>query len=169
MYSGNGNLAHQYVPDEKEKLAIIKKKELEARKKNKQNMRLKTKFRARTVVAILTMLSMAFLFVYGEVRQYEMETAVNKANERLSQIQDEKNRALLNIEKTRNLTSIENVATTELGMSKATQDQIVYLDLEKKDKVETSQENKNIVHHAMTEGEKVIGEITEKIRNIFSV
>ena len=169
MYLDNGNLAHQYTPDDKEKLAIKKKNELQVRQKNRQKMLLKRKMRARTLVMILTMLSMAFLFVYGEVRQYEMATAVENATQKLSQIEDEKNRAILNIEKTTDLTSIENIATTQLGMSKATQDQVVYLDLEKKDRVQTSQENNNIMHHALTKGERLVGEITEKIRNIFSI
>ena len=167
MYLDSGNLAHQYELDIKERLALQKKSEVEKRMRIKQAARRKTKLRMRTVMMIVTALSMAFLFVYGEVRQYEVQTAVESATSHLSQIEDAKNRAILNIEKTQDLTSIENTAINQYGMSKATQDQIVYLDLPSKDKVETMQKHNNIVHHALTKGEKIANGFAEKIRNIF--
>lgn len=169
MYLDYGNLAHQYAVDEKEQLAIRRKQELEKKKKAKQQMKLRRKLRARTVITICTMLSLAFVIVYGQVRQYELSCQIDRANNELNSILDEKSRALLNIEKTRNLTNIETVATTELGMNKATSDQIIYLNLVQKDKVETAQTNKSVVHTALSKGEEAVETITAKIRNIFNL
>ena len=167
MYLDYGNLAQQYAMDEKEQLALARKKELQQKKNLKQKIKVRRRFRSRTVATICVVLSLAFVIVYGQVRQYELSCQINRANSNLNEVLDEKSRALLNIEKTRNLTEIENVATNELGMNKATDDQVIYLNLHQKDKVETTKTDNNVVRIVLSKGEEAMGSITTKIRNIF--
>jgi cell division protein FtsL len=167
MYVSDGSLARQYIPETKEEAAVRKKRELEKAKEQKMKLKAVKKSRKKLVISILAILSMGFLVIYGQVRNYELQMQIDKVNSKIVAVQDEKSRAILELEKSRNLGQIEKAATEELGMSKATRDQIVYFNPQKTDTVLRSMDNSSTVDKVVERSAGLLDGILEKIRNIF--
>lgn len=167
MYVSDGSLARQYIPETKEEAAVRKKRELEKAKEQKMKLKAVKKSRKKLIVSILAILSMGFLVIYGQVRNYELQMQIDKVNSKIVSVQDEKSRAILELEQSRNLGQIEKTATEELGMSKATRDQIVYFNPQKADTVVRSMDSSSTVDKVMEKSTNLFGGILEKIRNIF--
>ncbi len=168
MYVSDGSLARQYIPETKEEAAARKKRELEKAKEQKLKLKAVKKSRKKLIVSILAILSMGFLVIYGQVRNYELQMLIDDTNSQIAEVQDQKSRAILELEQSRNLTQIEQTATEELGMSKATRDQITYFNPEKSDTVVRSMDNSSAVDKVVEQSSSFFDGLLEKIRNIFS-
>lgn len=111
-----------------------------------------------TVIAIFALL---LTISYRNSQINEKFSNVQTLKKQLSSIQKENEQLKVNIENSVNLSNIEKQAKERLGMQKLTNKQTVYVNLPKKDYVESATE-KVIVQHEQNWFEKTINKIFNK-------
>lgn len=90
-----------------------------------------------TIILILA-LGCLLLIVYRNVRINESFSEVQNLQKEISTLEKENSQISVNIQNSLNLSNIENLATTILGMQKLTNKQTVYVSLDTKDYTEIS-------------------------------
>ena len=114
-------------PKAKTKLSKEKKIEIE-------NKMAKFNF---TVILIIA-LGCLLLIMYRNVKINESFTEIQTLQKQISSLEKENSQISVNIQNSLNLSSIEEAATSTLGMQKLTNKQTVYVSLDTKDYVEIS-------------------------------
>lgn len=131
----------------------------EIKQKAKENVKLKNAVRIRRkklVVGILFAFTILLAISYRNSLINESFSKVKGLKNELSTIEKENEQLQVSIESSLNLKSIEQAAQEKLGMQRLLQDQKIYINLPKKDYVESAteeiktEEEKNIV-------QKIIG------------
>ena len=109
--------------------------------RKQQRVKARTALAPFTLFGMLAVACMLVLVVFGYVRLFEATSEVSKLETRLSELQSEQTLLRSKYEARIDLDAIE-VSAAELGLSKPTQEQIVYVDLSGTDRAEIYQEEK---------------------------
>ncbi len=121
-----------------------RKKQLEVRttnpnKKQKQNKKLKNK-KVRQTLTVLALFAVLLAISYRNSQINESFSEVQNLKTELASIQKENEQLEVNIENSLNLQNIEQAAKEKLGMQKLTNKQTSYIELPKKDYVQSASE-----------------------------
>ena len=109
--------------------------------RKRQRVKARTALAPFTLFGMLAVACMLVLVVFGYVRLFETTSEVSKLETRLSELQSEQTLLRSKYEARIDLDAIE-ASAAELGLSKPTQEQIVYVDLSGTDRAEIYQEEK---------------------------
>ena len=122
------------------------KKKISTPVKNKkvQQKKKKAKYNLKPIMYIMIGFTMLFTISYRNSLINESYNAKEKIKAQLSEIQKENEQLKVNIESSLNLNSVEKAAEEELGMQKLDNNQKIYINLQKKDYVESSVEKVEI-------------------------
>lgn len=116
-------------------------KEQQPKKKKTVTAKVSTKARKRkrfkTVMCILGCFAIAFLIVMRYAYIAEKNDSLNEMMTSYQEISSENNMLQIEIDQNINLTKVEEIATTKLGMQKPQKHQIVYVNVVGDDKVVT--------------------------------
>lgn len=123
------------VPKEKQ----VKKKKAKTKLSKKEIIEKETK-NAKRNFTILVIFCMAciLLILYRNVKINESFSEVQAITEEISTLEKENSQITVNIQNSLNLSNIESVASTTLGMQKLSNKQTVYVSLDTKDYVEVT-------------------------------
>lgn len=101
---------------------------------------------ARTNFAILMVITLGsiLLLMYRNVQIRESFSKVQTLSKSVSMLEKENSQILVNIQNNLNLSNIENIAMSTLGMQKLSSKQTVYINLDTKDYTEISQNSTNV-------------------------
>ena len=110
----------------------------------RQRVKARTALAPFTVVGMLAVACMLVLVVFGYVQLFEATSEVSKLENQLSALQSQQTQLQSRYEARIDLDAISAEAGT-LGLSKPSQEQIVYLDLSGADRAEIYQEEKTSV------------------------
>ena len=140
------------------------KKHTSAKIKNKKKTKLKVRLRPKAKVVLYIALGFAVLFAIS----YQNSLITESFNEKealkkdLATIEKENEQLKVNIENSLNLTNIEQLAKERLGMQKLDNSQKVYVNLDKKDYVQSATEEV-IVEEEKTLWDRIIEILTQSI------
>lgn len=143
------------VPAYNEKVSAKTKKEKVIKNENKYNY--------KPIIYIAIGFVMLFIICYRNSLINESYTEKENLKSQLSEIQKENEQLKVNIESSLNLNSVEKVASEQLGMRKMTNDQKVYVNLQKKDYVESSKDD-IIIENNVSLIDKILNELTKIIK-----
>lgn len=141
-------LEPEYNPkkDNRKKKKVSEKNEnikKEIKQKAKENVKLKNAVRIkrkRMIVGIMFAFTVLLAISYRNSLINESFSKVKNLKSELSTIEKENEQLQVNIESSLNLKSIEQTAQEKLGMQKLSQNQKIYINLPKKDYVESATE-----------------------------
>lgn len=131
-------LQPEYEPIKKKypKKSTARNKNLNKKYKKKTNVSHKIK----SVSYVLIVFSMLFMLCYRNSQIDEKYAQIKSIKGEIALLQKENDQLEANIESNLNLNHIEKEAQEQLGMQKLSNEQIIYVNLPKKDYVETSSE-----------------------------
>lgn len=132
------------------------------RKNTKQQVKRKLKPKARLVSYIIIGFLMLFAICYRNSLITESFNQKEKLKEEITAIKKENEQLKVNIEKSLNLNNVEQAAKEKLGMQKLDNNQKVYVNLPKKDYVESSTEEV-IIEDNLNIWNKLIKGLTKSI------
>lgn len=177
---GSRNYAYQYETSPrklKPEYDIPKKKSQNRPKKNTINKAVKpkskiakSKQKAREAriarinfgITILIVLLCILFMMYRSVKINEAFNEVQVLSKNVSDIEKENSQIAVNIQNSLNLSNIESVATSTLGMQKLSNKQTIYITLDTKDYVEISS---NKIEKEQEKG--FFQKVFDKLSNIF--
>ena len=117
-----------------------------------------------TLVGVLAVACLLVLVVFGYVQLFEATTEVSNLENQLAALQAQQTQLQSRYEARIDLDSIETAAK-DLGLSKPTQDQIIYVDLAGTDRVEIYQEEKtNVVGEIIAAMEESVSGLIAYLR-----
>ena len=119
----------------KKKFKQIKSKKFQDKVKAEEAKVARTNFTILMVIALGCIL----LLMYRNVKIRESFAGVQTLSKTVSKLQKENSQISVNIQNNLNLSNIESVATSTLGMQKLSSKQTVYVNLDTKDYTEISQ------------------------------
>ena len=140
------------------------KKHTSTKTKNKKKTKLKVRLRPKAKVVLYILLGFAVLFAIS----YQNSLITESFNEKetlkknLATIEKENEQLKVNIENSLNLTNIEQLAKERLGMQKLDNSQKVYVNLDKKDYVQSATEEV-IIEEDKTLWDRIIEILTQSI------
>lgn len=102
---------------------------LRQKKKNKVNSKLKLSIFARLAVFFVC----AMILMYRFAAITELNYKIGSMNRKIENLRNENARMAIDIEKSADLNYVEEIAVTKLGMQRPLKNQIVYVNIEKKD------------------------------------
>lgn len=145
-----------------------RKLEPEYGNRNKKSRKVKNKTKVKqynTKPLLYIGIGFAMLFVISYRNSIINENYAKKESlkNQLSQVEKENEQLKVNIESSLNLNNVERRAREELGMQKLSNDQKVYIDLQKKDFVESSAEEINFKENKSL-WDKIISSLTQVIK-----
>ena len=108
-----------------------KNKELEAKKTKimQEKAKIKAKMRAKTIFAFIIVFALACTVLYRNALIIQLNSDVTKLQDQLEDIKSENVKKELALEKSVDLTYVEEVATRKLGMKRPDKFQTVYVDV----------------------------------------
>lgn len=130
-------LEPDYSPNKKRKQLEVKT--TNPNKKQKQNKKLKNK-KVRQTLTVLALFAVLLAISYRNSQINESFSEVQNLKTELASIQKENEQLEVNIENSLNLQNIEQAAKEKLGMQKLTNKQTAYIELPKKDYVQSASE-----------------------------
>ena len=114
-------------------------REQQPKKKKTVTAKISTKARKRkrfkAMMSIFAVFAVAFVIVFRYAYIAEMNDSLNEIKNNYQEINRENNMMQIEIDKNINLTKVEEIATTKLGMQKPQKHQIVYVNVVGDDKV----------------------------------
>ena len=133
-------------------------------KKVNENKNVKQKLNAKVKMVLYVFIGFAILFTIGYRNSQITETFNKKESlkKELSLAQKENEQLKISIENTLNLNTVEQLAKEKLGMQKLNNNQKIYVNLDKKDYIETAAEEVMIEDNT-----SVWNKILETITNLF--
>lgn len=133
-------------------------------KKESKQKQVKKKLKPKVKLVIYIAVSFAILFAISYQNSLITESFNKKENlkETLGAIEKENEQLKINIEKSLNLSKVEQSAKEMLGMQKLDNSQKVYINLPKKDYIETPSEEIQL-----TEESNFLQKIIQNITNLF--
>lgn len=120
------------------------------------------KYNYKPIFYIVAGFIMLFTICYRNSLINESYTNKENLKTQLAEVQKENEQLKVNIESSLNLNSIEKTAREQLGMKKLTNDQKVYVNLQKKDYVESAideiaiEKNNSLIERILNELTKII-------------
>ena len=114
-----------------------KKKSTPVKSKAKPKPKKKAKYNFKPILYIAIGFTMLFTISYRNSLINESYNAKEKLKRELSVVQKENEQLKVNIESSLNLATVEKEASEQLGMQKLSNDQKVYINLQKKDYVQS--------------------------------
>ena len=145
-------------PYEKKKTSTAKKKEAEVKNTKKQ-----AKVKTKTVFGVAIAFAVLFAISYQNSLIAENFSQKEKLKNNLSAIEKENEQLKVNIEKSLNLSKVEQSAKEVLGMQKLDNSQKVYINLPKEDYVETEKEEV-VIEEETSFWEKLLENIKNAIK-----
>ncbi len=143
------------------------KKKSSIQKKKKQNPKNGKKKQLKSRVKLVSYMVIAFSILFAMIYQNSLITESFKEKETLKKdlatIEKENEQLKVNIEKTLNLNNVEQSAKEMLGMQKLDNSQKVYINLPKKDYIESNVEEV-IMEEGNTFWQKIIKNISKFIK-----
>lgn len=137
----------EYAPKKnnyKGKKSTAKKTETKEKKNNKKKLQQERKKHRQVITYVVLGFAVLFAISYRNAQIDESFEKVQDYKKELSSIEKENSQLELAIESSLNLSNIEQQAKELLGMQKLTNQQIVYVNLEKDDHIESAAESVNI-------------------------
>lgn len=135
-------LEPDYRPQRRKKQTAVKQK-TKQQIKQKQNKKMHKKEKSKRVKQTLTVFALFVVLVAISYRNSVINESFSKVQSlksELSEIQKENEQLEVSIENSLNLNNIEQVAKEKLGMQKLTNRQTVYVELPKKDYIQSAKE-----------------------------
>lgn len=149
---------HEYNIPKKTKKKVQKPKIKSQKLKEKQKAKeIKTAQINFTIVIGIAIICVLFI-MYRTVQINESFSEMQAMTKQISEIEKVNSQIAVNVQNNLNLSTIESVATTTLGMQKLSNKQTVYITLDKRDYVEP---NVNAEHKEEGFIEKIINKISE--------
>lgn len=134
-----------------------------AKKTVRKQSKRKLKYNVKPVLYIAIAFAMLLTVSYRYSLINENYNNKESLKSQLSEIEKENEQLKVNIESSLNLNSVEKTAETELGMHKLTNDQKVYVNLQKKDYVEPTVEEV-VIDEQTPWWEKILSSLTKIIK-----
>ncbi len=158
-------IEHEYdIPKKKRKTVKnkapkvkIKSEKFKEKQKAKDLQVAKHNFELIMIFAIICILCV----MYRTVKINERFAEVQSLTKQAAEIEKVNSQIAVNVQNSMNLSTIESLAMTNLGMQKLSNKQTVYITLDKKDYVESN------VKHDEKQDEGFINKIIDKISDIF--
>lgn len=155
-------------PYKKKKSTSVKKGKANQKAKNnrknvKKQSKKKLKYNVKPIFYIAIAFAMLFTISYRNSLINERYNSKENLKSQLSEIEKENEQLKVNIESSLNLNSVEKTAEEELGMHKLTNDQKVYVNLQKKDYVEPTAEEV-VIEENLSWWDKILNSLTEIIK-----
>ena len=153
-------LQPEYRPTKKQypKKSTAKKNNV----KTKSKQQAKKNTNSKIILYIGAIFVILFAVSYRNALIAQKYSEIKNLKSELSEVEKENKQLEVNIESKTNLGAIEEKASKELGLKKLDDSQIIYVNLEKQDYVESSEEELK-----MTEDENWFESLINKIKNIF--
>lgn len=140
-------LEPEYAPKKnnyKGKKSTARKPETKEKKINKKKLQQERKKHRQVITYVVLGFAVLFAISYRNAQIDESFEKVQDYKKELASIEKENSQLELAIESSLNLSNIEQQAKELLGMQKLTNQQIVYVNLEKDDHIEAAAESVNI-------------------------
>ena len=157
-------LEPEYAPKKnnyKGKKSTTKKIETKENKINKKKLQEERKKQRKVTTYVVLGFAVLFAISYRNAQIDESFEKVQDYKKELASIEKENSQLELAIESSLNLSNIEQQAKELLGMQKLTNQQIVYVNFEKDDHIETVAESVNI------EEETFLNKIINTVKSLF--
>ncbi|MGN1301692.1 MAG: hypothetical protein ACI4U9_04125 [Clostridia bacterium] len=157
-------LEPEYAPKKnnyKGKKSTAKKPETKEKKNNKKKLQQERKKHRQVITYVVLGFAVLFAISYRNAQIDESFEKVQDYKKELASIEKENSQLELAIESSLNLSTIEQQAKELLGMQKLTNQQIVYVNLEKDDHIEAAAESVNI------EKETFMDKIINTVKSLF--
>ena len=157
-------LEPEYAPKKnnyKGKKSTAKKTETKEKKNNKKKLQQERKKHRQVITYVVLGFAVLFAISYRNAQIDESFEKVQDYKKELASIEKENSQLELAIESSLNLSTIEQQAKELLGMQKLTNQQIVYVNLEKDDHIEAAAESVNI------EKETFMDKVINTIKSLF--
>ena len=157
-------LEPEYAPKKnnyKGKKSTARKPELDSQKVNKKKLQEEKKKHRRMIMYVALAFSILFAISYRNAQIDESFEKVQDYKKELAAVEKENSQLKLAIESSLNLSNVEQQAKELLGMQKLTNQQIVYVNLEKDDHIESAAESVNI------EEEGFLDKVINTIKDLF--
>lgn len=122
-----------------------------------------SKYNYKPVLYLIVGFIMLFTISYRNSQINEIYNKKENLKVQLAEIKKENEQLKVNIESSLNLSSIEKIASEQLGMQKLTNDKKIFVNLQKKDYVEPATEE-IIVDKNTSVLEKILNALTEVIQ-----
>lgn len=157
-------LQPEYKPNKK-KVKPYNEEKVTTRKKVNKNIKKKAKLNTKSQVTLYVIIGFLALFAvcYRNSQITESFNEKEKLKKELSSIQKENEQLKVNIENSLNLKNIEQMAKEKLGMQKLENSQKVYVNLPKKDYIESATEEV-IVQEELNIWQKIWKGLTNSIK-----
>lgn len=150
----------------KKKKSTVAKKNTTNKKTNKKNAtkaKKKSKYNYKPILYIVAAFAMLFTISYRNSLINEGYNEKEKIKSQVSAVEKENEQLKVTIENSLNLNAIGQAAQEKLGMQKLDNNQKVYVDLQKKDYVESASE-KVIIEDEKSWFEELIEKLTQCIK-----
>lgn len=157
-------LEPEYAPKKnnyKGKKSTAKKPEIKEKRINKKKLQQERKKHRQIIAYVVLGFGILFAISYRNAQIDENFEKVQGYKKELTLIEKENSQLELAIESSLNLSNIEQQAKEQLGMQKLTNQQIVYVNLEKDDHIESAAESVNI------EKETFMDKIINTVKSLF--
>lgn len=145
--------------DKQKKQATISKKTTKIKSSKVNN----AKYDYKPIIYIITGFVMLFTICYRNSLINEIYNKKESLKEQLAEVQKENEQLKVNIESNLNLNAIEKIASEQLGMKKLTNEQKVYVNLQKKDYVEPATEE-IVIDKETSIIDKILNALTKVIK-----
>ena len=158
-------LEPEYRPIKKKypkKSTAKKKHSVKTKNTQKHKSKLELPSKVKAIIYVGVVFAVLFAISYRNTVISEKYSQIKKLKSNLAAIEKENEQLEVNIESKTNLSNIEKEAKEKLGMKKIGDKQTVYINLNKRDYVESATENVNL-----NEEQNIFQKILEKIKNIF--
>jgi len=157
-------LEPEYAPKKntyKGKKSTARKPEVSKQKVNNRKLQEERRKHRKVIMYVVLAFSILFAISYRNAQIDENFEKVQDYKKELAAVEKENSQLELAIESSLNLSNVEQQAKELLGMQKLTNQQIVYVNLEKDDHIESAAESVNI------EEESFFDKVINTVKNLF--
>ena len=100
---------------------------------------------ARIMATALVLLAIVFASLYGRVQLAQLNIDISDATAQLEELTSEKVRMEAELDGQMSLSSVEEIATEELGMVKPDNSQVTYIQVAQENKIQTSTKSQSLL------------------------
>lgn len=100
---------------------------------------------AKIISMALVILAIVFASLYGRVQIAQLGSDINEATARLEELTSEKVRMEAELDGQMSLSTVEQIATEELGMVKPDSSQVTYLKIQQENVIETPEKSRTLI------------------------
>lgn len=158
---GYGNLAYAWEDGRYEEQLKIKRQQIKTERKQER-----VKNRALIVCYVMMIILSAVFMIGKNVSEYESSLKIKSLEKELAELESYTSQKLFELEENVDLTTIEEAATSRLGMQRPTKSQTVYVNIKQDDVCElTSKEVEGMKNRVANAAEG----IKQNVLGIFSM